>query len=198
MHSRAQKKYTVVIAFGNLGIGGVQTKIRDVSTYLTKIPGNNIEIHILLRDVPKFNLEAATRGDRIIIHHRPTLQSWHLHVPFSIYFFIKTLIIQPDVILTFYDTLSALSICTSMMMFRNRPRVILNEDTFPSLHVPNPFKRLLIRLMYPYAHTVIVPTRAAKNDLVSHFHIPDKKIAVIPNWTLQVKKVPPHKRGAHL
>lgn len=188
-----QKKHIILIAFGNLGIGGVQTKIRDISRYLLT-HNKNTQIHILLRDVSPFNIEASVRGARIYIHHRPSLRLGPFHIPFSLYLLAQILIIRPNVILTFYDVLSALSIFIRILIVKNKPRVILNEDTYSSHHVSDPFKRWLIRLTYPFADIVIVPTLAAKDDLMLHFHVPDKKIVVIPNWTLRTQKLQ-HSKG---
>lgn len=184
------KPYTILIAFGNLGIGGIQTKIVAISERLLQTRGGSVHIHLVLRDTPLFNQLTRVNLQHITIHNCPGFGP--IRMPLTIYMAWKVLVLQPTAILTFHDILSSVAVIASRVVFWKEVRVVLNEDTLPSAHTRLPLKRLLIRIFYPHADRIIVPTRAAHRDLTVHFGIPTAKTVVIPNWTLM-----PRPRGFH-
>ena len=177
----------IIICFGNLGIGGIQTKIVSISKYLLRTQGDTIRIHLVLRDTPAFNLEHLINLPNVIIHHRPKFRLGIIHVPFTLYYPWKIITIRPDVILSFFDYLSSLSIISSWLLFWKKIRIILNEDILSSAQSRSLFHKFLIHTFYPLADRIIVPTRTEKRDLVTHFGIPETKIVVIANWTQMTK-----------
>lgn len=174
----------IIICFGNLGIGGIQTKIVSLSEYLLRTRGDMIQIHLVLRDTPGFNLERQLHIPNVTIHHRPQFRFGFIHFPFTFYYPWKVVTIQPDVILSFFDYLSSLSVISSRLLFWKKIRVVLNEDILSSAVSRSMFHKFLICTFYPLADHVIVPTRAVQQDLITRFGIPETKTIVVPNWTL--------------
>lgn len=180
---KAENPCTIIIAFGNLGVGGVQSKIVSLIERLVATYGKTVKIYLILRDRTSFTHELRLPRNEVSIHYRPGARFAMFHVPFSVYFFWTAMLFQPSVVLTFYDSLSTFAILISKCIYWKKIRVVLNEDTLPSAHTQNLFNRALIRFFYPLGDRIIVPTHMAQKDLMEHFAIPATKIRVIPNWT---------------
>jgi hypothetical protein len=140
-----------------LGIGGVQSKIVSVSKYIER-KAPDIRIHVVLRDKPNFRLDGKLKKTHIIIHYKPSWSLGFVHIPFSLFFLWKTIILQPQVILTYYDVLSSLAVIFSRLLFWQRIRVVLNEDTCRHACFS---RQTLVCTLYP-RRQIIVPTRVAK------------------------------------
>ncbi len=178
------KTTTLFIIFGNLGIGGVQKKVTDITKFIASKKAENVHIHIILRDKHTFEILSLLTTKNTSIHYRPEKKIFGAHIPFSLYIAWKTVQLRPNIILTFYDTLSVFAISISRILFWRDIRVVLNEDILTSLHVYSKFKRILIEYFYPLADRIIVPTTAIQNDLIQKYHIKKKIISIVPNWTL--------------
>jgi glycosyltransferase involved in cell wall biosynthesis len=79
------------------------------------------------------------------------------------------------------------------VIFWNKTKLILNEGVFISNYMKlhklqwlGPF----VKLLYNVADTIIVPTHACKDDLVTAYAIHASRIVVLPNWTLIKKSSP--------
>ncbi len=182
------KKKNIFIIFWNLGIGGIQRKVVDLTNYCSSGKYKNYRFHILLRDRTAFRMDNQINRTTAKIYYRPQYFNGKIHIPFTLYMLWKAYHLKPVTLLTFLDYTSFLSIIVVKILFWRNIRIVLNEDILTSPYVKSTLKRYLIKLFYPIADKIISPTLASKNDLVNNFSIPENKITVVPNWTLMFSR----------
>lgn len=181
------KPVTLLIVFWDLGLGGVQKKMTDISRFARTSEGKNLRVHLVLRNKPEFRFDTKQTLHAAVMHYRPIFFRDRVHIPFSLFCLWQMFWTRPGTVLTFLDHASFIAIVCTRLLFWRHIRVVVNEDTFTSGHTTSWIKRRLISLLYPMANLVISPTETSRHDLVHVFGIPPSKITVIPNWTLTQK-----------
>lgn len=181
------KKKHLLIVYWDLGPGGIQKRIRDLVNNLGKSV-RDYDVYILLRRKTAFGFDTQVSTSLSVkIAYYPF--SGALRLPFGFIFWIawQYVRIKPTVVLTFQGLLSAVLVMYKYFIFWIPVRLVLNEGAVTSHaltidHISH--MGLLVRLFYPLADRIIVPTRACKHDLISSYSVPDRTISIIPNWTL--------------
>ncbi len=185
-----KKQKTILVLVWNLDIGGVQKRVSDLVFYLNK-HHPNYQVELLIRSAyPTPLLNEVKKLKKVHIHFR-TKTKKKLFFP-SIFWLAKNyLLLKPDIVLTFLDRLSIQMSLLKRIFFWQKTKLILNE----SIHTSNYlrmyekwFWKKLVKIFYPLADKIIVPTKAIKNDLKNNFHIDEEKISVVPHWFIEFKK----------
>ncbi len=181
------KSKRILIFIWDLGIGGIQKRIKDI--ILSKRNDKNINFYLLVKDNKKqgFYKEINESSNvKIIFYER----KYFFKKIDSLIWIVKNLNeIRPDTVLTFLDSFSVYMLAIKMF-FGYKFKLILNEGILTSYYLKNFRKKserlwkTLVKIFYPKADLIIVPSNACKNDLVKNLNINEKIIKVIPNWTL--------------
>lgn len=179
------KRKKIAILIWNMDIGGVQKRVRDIIHNLTaKHP--EYEVHLIVKKAYPTSLLNEVKKEPINIHYFSKSKN-KIYLP-SIFWLIKTFNkINPDVLLTFLDRLSVQAVILKRVFFWKKFLLVLNEGVFTSKYLEineNKIWAVLIKLCYPFADKIIVPTLAIKNDLSNNFNINSRKIHIIKNWIL--------------
>jgi glycosyltransferase involved in cell wall biosynthesis len=180
-----QKKLMILI--WNMGLGGIQKRVRDISIDISQnYPQCNLYLLVKFKQ-PSFFLKEIENLPNVEIrycsHSHKKSNAW----PSFFWVLRNYLDIQPDICLTFLEHLSITMVIIKYLTFWRRVKIILNEGVFTSTYLKINrafFWQYLIKIFYPLADKVIVPTVAIKQNLHRKFKVPEKKIVVIPNWTL--------------
>lgn len=185
----------LMILIWNMGIGGIQKRVKDIIIDLqTNKKYKNIEVVLLVKfEQPSFftqELLTKTHSNKVkILYYTPSHQK-SKGFP-SIFWIIKQyLYFKPDVLLTFLDHLSVVAVLIKHLIFWHSCQVVLNEGVLTSRYIQLNRGRWvwlwssLVKHFYRFADRIIVPSQAVKNDLIHNFQIPLQNIHVIPNWTL--------------
>jgi glycosyltransferase involved in cell wall biosynthesis len=182
------KQKRLLILVWNLGIGGVQKRIRDISKEISK-KHQNWEVYIFVRDrYPSHFAGELVNYKRInIVYFPPSRAIGRLSS--LIWFAGQYANIRPDVCLTFLSYLSSVMIAVKLFCFWTKTRVVLNEGIHTSGFLPIHSKSITmetsaIKLLYKFSDLILVPTKAVKVDLIKNYSVPNKLIKIIPNWTL--------------
>lgn len=175
-----------MILIWDMGIGGVQKRVRDLIIDISK---NQPDWHIyLLIKYHKESLFIDKIKDldisiRYFSHQRSRARSVFLFF----WLLVQFVKIKPTVALTFLDNLSFFLVLVKKCVFWLPCKIVLNEGAFTSNFIKlnrNKYWRLLVRWSYKYANLILAPTQAIKKDLSYNFGVPEKLIQVIPNWSL--------------
>lgn len=188
------KRKRLLILVWNLGIGGVQKRIRDIAKEISN-KHRSWEVYIFVRDrYPSHFAEELVNYEKIhIVYFPPSRAIGRLS---SLIWFARQFDnIRPDVCLTFLSYLSSMMIIIKLICFWVKTRVVLNEGVHTSGFLPLHSKSLktealAIRFLYKLSDSVIAPTQAVATDLMKNYLVPEKLIKIIPNWTLFPLKVP--------
>lgn len=184
-----------MILIWNLGIGGMQKRIRDI---VKDISDNypDWEVHVLVRDYyPRLFNEEIACLNRVYVRYSP-VNNFFLtkfsKLPWVVWEYFK---VGPDVCLTFLSHLSSLLVIVKLLIFWKKSRLVLNEgiltSKFLQIHSKNVWlEEKFVRLFYRLADKIIVPTKAIKLELTGRYRLPSNLIVVIPNWTLFPKMKP--------
>ena len=180
----------LLILIWNLGIGGVQKRMRDVSKEISlNYPDWEVYFLVKTKEPRCFNDE-INKLDRVSITYFDWKKTSAGKTFFSVEWLTREYLkIRPDVCLTFMSHLAFTMLSLKYFAFWHKSKMVINEGIVTSdylpIHSPKPsLEKLVIRLLYPLADLVISPTEVAKKDLVSNFSVPPTKITHIPNWTL--------------
>lgn len=188
-----QKKSLLILVW-NLGIGGVQKRVRDISKEISN-KHRNWEVYIFVRDrYPSHFAEELSHYKRIFIIYFPPSRAIGRFSSF-IWFGKQFSDVRPDVCLTFLSYLSSIMMVIKLMCFWVKTRVVLNEGVHTSGFLPLHSKSittesLAIKLLYKLSDLIIAPTRAVAVDLSKNYSVPGKLIKIIPNWTLFPPQLP--------
>ena len=180
-------KKTFLIVIWNLGIGGIQKRLKDIVNQLS-IDHPNLQITLLIKQKdPNHFASSIKPSPNLSLEYAPLqnrrLSAWTFALWFSYKYFTK----KPDILLTFLDHLSVQAILLKKICFWTKTRVVLNEGVLTSqyLILNRPFYwKYIVKTFYKFSDLIIVPTQAVKHDLISYFSVSDNRIIVIPNWTL--------------
>lgn len=192
---KKQPSQKLMILIWNMGIGGIQKRVKDIIIDLqTNRKYANVEVILVVKyEEPSFftqELLKKTKSNKVkIIYYTPSHQK-SKRFP-SIFWVIKQYLKhKPDVLLTFLDHLSVTAVFIKYVIFWHKCKVVLNEGVLTSRYLQLNrgrwvgFFSFLVKTFYRYADRIVVPSLAVKNDLINSFQIPSDIIHVIPNWTL--------------
>ncbi len=110
-----------------------------------------------------------------------------------------TIRLRPRVVMAFLRRPGVYAILLKALLPWRRTRVLVSDDTIPSRSLEldtrgRPARRLLasllIRVSYPRADRIIVPSERARRDLVSRFGVPARIVEVTRDWTLPQAAAP--------
>ncbi|MFC1711928.1 glycosyltransferase [Patescibacteria group bacterium] len=191
-----RKNKKILILVWNMDIGGVQKRVRDIVYYLNRhYPRHEVYLLVkkayptpLLRDIKKL------KKINIRYFSKTPKKKYLLSIFWLINEYYK---IKPQVALTFLNRLSVQLIFVRWLYFWHPVKIILNEGIFTSLYLKmyeNLFWQILVKIFYPLANTIIVPTKAIKIDLIKNYKVKQKGIFVVPNWILSFPKVSKNKK----
>lgn len=188
-----------MIVIWNMGIGGIQTLLRDAIVYASKkYPDWNIYLLIQNHEESHLVKDLQKKSHAHILEHTYGQKHKLLRVPHFLYWVIMNYIkINPNVVLTFLDHLSFFLVTLKYIFFWRKVRLVLSENVFTSRFIeinrrPVWLWKAAVMFYYRFADSIIVPTIACKKNLEEAFLIPAAIITVISNWTLFVsKKAPP-------
>lgn len=182
-------KRPLLIAFINMGLGGVQRKIVDICNY-TGIHYPDLPIVLLLRNREEFDLTSKITNQNVMQMVYKDWRDWQkVKIPllFPLYIFFQVLKYNPRAILSFLDFISLPIIWSRMLLFWRKSRLIIGEDHYASKIVPQfvfgRLRVLLMKIFYPLADKVVTCTQANVEDLVNYFGLDRKKVSIIANWT---------------
>ncbi len=179
-----------MILVWNMDIGGVQKRVRDILFYLRDYyPDLRVEL-LIKRAYPTFLLHQVSKLSNVNIRYfsRSRKKIW---LPSFFWLMQQYFSIRPNIVLAFLDRLSIQMALIKKIFFWRQVRLVLNEGIYTSTFLKmyeNSFWRLLVRLFYPLADRIIVPTQTCRTDLYTNFRVPKEKILVIPHWTLLVPR----------
>lgn len=188
------KKKRLLILIWNLGIGGMQKRVRDMVKDISQnYPGWEVYILVKYKTPHCFNQEIE-KLPGVFVRYFPENHILYNKLASLPWILKEVFVLRPTSCLTFLSHFSLLSLFVKFIFFWTRFRLVLNEGVYTSkflpIHSHNPeLETRLIKIFYRYADQIIAPTAAIKNDLVKNFSVPDRPISVIPNWTL----IPPQK-----
>ncbi len=179
---------TLVIIYWNLGIGGIQKRIRDlVITIVSQRKGWNVII-LTRRALDESFQEQFPSTDRLIIETYPYNNMRVRPIAgFFFWIFWRYIQIRPNSCLTFLPLLGVAMCTIKKLAFWTKTKLIINEGVILSEYlVTNRLEWVhgLVSMTYNHADVIIVPTLAGKEDLISSFSIRADHIEVISNWTL--------------
>ncbi len=91
--------------------------------------------------------------------------------------------IKPDLVFSFLTRSNQFSVA-SRLFFGHK--VVISERStassrFGDASLYHRLNRMLIRFVYPFAHTIIANSTGGRDDLIDHFAIPEKKVITIYN-----------------
>ena len=174
----------LVVVIWNLGIGGIQKRVKDIVIELQKTP--ELEMLLLVKHKRPTPFSKQLERANIKIEYFSNNHQKSNSIQSVFWLFNRLNNFKPTHCLTFLDHLSiTLLLYKSLYFFRNC-KVILNEGVVTSRFIAlnRSFYWHFFIPLYRFANKIIVPTLAVKNNLVKYYKIPSKKISTIPNWTL--------------
>lgn len=175
----------LMVVIWHLGIGGMQKRLRDIVEEINKkYPNWQVKVVVKYK---KSEIVGITGVEYLANDKRNGNSLSSVFKIIKIYWEYK-----PDVVLTFLDHLSVLMVLLKKIIFWRKVKIVLNESMVTSVYLrmsrgwSAKIWGFMIKIFYPMADVIIVPTVAIKRDLKNNFGIINK-IIVIPNWTL-IKK----------
>ncbi len=179
---------TLVIVYWNLGIGGIQKRIRDISQSISK---ENRDWHIILllrREVDGSFLDQVKEHNNLSIEVYPfNNQKIRPVGGFFFWLLYKYIQIKPTTCLTFLPLLGIAMILIKKAVFWVNTKLVINEGVLLSEYLYTnklTWLKPFISALYSSAENIIVPTLACKEDLELQFFFKKNTILVLSNWTL--------------
>jgi glycosyltransferase involved in cell wall biosynthesis len=173
----------LAIVFPNLGLGGVQRRMVDISNYIASSDSHSgVTTALIVKELGSFNFKnQLVKSKRINIH----VSSDHFSMPkinniFFLLFVHYQLFfkIRPKTVLVFFHF--SLPTVFLYKLFFPKTRIVLSQDNILSLYNKKP--HVNIKVFYSLVSEIIVQTHTARRDLINNYSIPEDKIQVIPNW----------------
>lgn len=183
------KKKRLLILIWNLGIGGMQKRVRDMVKDISRnYPEWEVYILVKYKNPRCFNQEIE-KLPRVFVRYFPERHIFYNKWASLPWILKEVFVLRPTSCLTFLSHFSLLLLFVKFIFFGRKFKLILNEGVYTSkflpIHTHNPeLETRLIKIFYRYADQIIAPTAAIKNDLVNNFSVPADLISIIPNWTL--------------
>lgn len=178
MRSKPRK---LIIAFNNLNIGGIETKIVDICCHYSQ--KNDVSVYLLLKEKSGPLLCLLPPQIKILSSKFPNIFKIKT-ILFPLFLSTNFKKINPDTIISFGNYSS---ICTLIGAFfsHHQNRVIISEDSSIDLQLASDkftlLRKTLIRILYPRARKIIVLSDVGKKKLLSL--VPRlKSIIVRYNW----------------
>lgn len=186
----------ICIFYWDLGLGGVQRKIDDVASYISRKHKKRVKISVLLNyknvKVRKRALfvKSVLRQD-CQVDYCPGWKWRRFKFPYTLYALWFVWRLKPNVILSFLHRHGVIAVLAKHIFFWRQIRVVQGQDIVLSKSLTEMFAeskkeeywwKFLVRLFYPAADVIIVPTSQIKRDLLGRFSVPDAKISVVHNW----------------
>lgn len=177
---------TLFVVYSNLGIGGMPKRLVDILNGMgTSHP--KTKIYVLLKKRRAFDLRSTITNPNVIIKDFCRRCPGNNSVLFILWVWALILVRNPGTILSFISPYALPVLATKLIYFWRDTTVIINEGHYTSTMISSmacpTIQRLGIRLLYPIADAVIVPTKAIRADLHVSFHVPTGKVRIVPNWT---------------
>lgn len=178
-------KETLMIVFHDMKLGGIQRKILDIIKYHQQhLP--NTKIVLCLRKREGIFLECIPKEIEV---YSPNIYTKHFNITwFTFWLISKIATLKPTQILSFMD-LGTVPVFTALQLLpRIKPQLTIGEDILTSKYIYTEtfpkFRRLLIKWLYPQAHTILVQTPIQKKDLEKMIYssVENSKIIASPNW----------------
>lgn len=181
----------LLVVFWNLGIGGIQTRIKDIVSD-TICRGGRVTILVERRSSEEIDLVSSNyikienfRNDKYEELKRPFKRFERFRFLFWIIY--RVYLLKPSNVLVFLNRFSVFLVITRLILFflGIRFRLILNEGILTSKYLKqyeHPLWNYLVKWAYPKSDLIIVATKAVKNDLVVNYNVPPGKIKIIPSW----------------
>jgi glycosyltransferase involved in cell wall biosynthesis len=186
----AKQKKIILIYIWDMDIGGVQKRVRDIVYYLDKYhPEYQIEL-LIKRAYDTHLLGQVKKLKRVNIQYFSTYPG-KIWWPSIFWITIKYWQLKPDVVLTFLDRLSVQMAILKKIFFWYKVKLILNEGIFTTVYLKmyeNKLWHKLVKICYPLADVIVVPTKTIQQDLNKNFAVPLAKLTIIPNWALLQSK----------
>lgn len=187
---------TLFIIYNDMGLGGVQKKIVDLIENISGDKKSSIKkIYLLLSRRRQFELKddlflRRIKKQKVVVLRSPQVHLGKLRFPFSLYVFGQVFKHKPDVILTFMRKYIVISVLIKKIFYKRRIKVVAGFDNIATMeltdYVKNPLLKLfwkkLVASLFPQSDVLIVPSDAAKYDLINNFNISKNKIKVNKNW----------------
>ncbi len=172
----------ILVVYSNLGLGGIPRKIVDIVNYMA-VHKPLIKITVLLKKNHKFNLTSQIKNDNLQLKI-VNLSSLHFLIRLCGEIYTKNY----RSILVFISPYALPVLLLKFVFFWKHIHVVVSEDHFTSTMI-NFMKfpiiqKLGIRLLYPFADRIVVPTTAVGKNLQEQFGINNKNIEIIPNWSI--------------
>ncbi len=194
--SESLNSRTLFIIYNDIGLGGVQKKIVDIVENISGDKKSSIKkIYLILSRRRQFELKddlflRRIKKQKVVVLRNPQVHLGKFRFPFSLYVFGQVFKHKPDVILTFMRKYIVISVLIKKIFYKSRIKVVAGFDNIATMeladYVKNPLIKLLwkklVALLFPQADVLIVPSDAAKYDLVDNFNISKDKIKVNKNW----------------
>lgn len=180
-------KKRLMIVIWNMGIGGIQKRMRDMAIDISD-NHKDWEIYFLIRRKVASSFLTPLEGNKDVhILYYPFQTGVRFPLGFVLWTAIQYVRLRPQVVLTFLAQLTIMMALIRKFIFWQKTMLIINEGAYVSGYLKYNSLELLrgiLRLAYRSADRIIVPTNACKNDLAHSFSVPERKVEVIPNWTL--------------
>jgi glycosyltransferase involved in cell wall biosynthesis len=179
-------KKRLIIVIWNMGIGGIQKRMRDIALDIARNK-KAWEVIFLIRrkGVSPFVQPLVGRKNIRLVYYPH--QGVHFPLGFIVWTAIKYAQLKPDVVLTFLAQLTIVMVLIKKIIFQHKARLVVNEGAFVSGYLRfNNMNYLhgLLSWAYSFVDFLIGPTYACKKDLSEAFGVDTQRIAVVPNWTL--------------
>lgn len=183
MKNTAEENRLMIVVW-NMGIGGIQKRIRDVIQDISE--HSNWKIYLVVRRHWDNEFTIATVSKVKILYY-PFDKRLRMPLGFIFWLYYVYIQIRPAVLLTFLAQLSILMVFIRKLIFFIPCKIIINEGALTSEYLRiNHMSYLnpLVRRFYPRADAIIVPTRVIAEELSSRYRVDRHTVHVIPNWTL--------------
>ncbi|MFC1646819.1 glycosyltransferase family 4 protein [Patescibacteria group bacterium] len=184
-------KPTLLIAYSNLGLGGIPTKIVDIVNQM-KTTHPDTAITIFLKKRSRFDIREKIGNPNVTIidHYKHPFLNNSLIYTFRLWFLL--IVKKPHAMLAFISAYALPVLATRILFFWRKPIIIVNEDHYTStmigyMKLPS-LQHAGIKLLYNLATVIIVPTRAVERNLQDCFHVKHNLIKVVPNWSRHTNK----------
>lgn len=174
--------------FSDLGLGGVQTKMIKLAH---RLDSEGHECWIFLKTKGK-NHRVMQLPKRVIIISSLDIRIFNKHPfwgwRFALFVSIIACIFRPTSIFVSLSPLATqLLSYLSVLSPTLAHRVIVNEDTLPSMEYANYHEdnkmRVKVRNMYLHTRAVIAVSQSGYEDLMKNYNIPSPPLQLLPNWT---------------
>ncbi|MDX1661329.1 MAG: glycosyltransferase family 4 protein [Gemmatimonadota bacterium] len=202
---RPRRREVVLIVYHHLRLGGVERKIADIAGELAGHPlARGRDFYLVLDEGPpaepgERHFYDAVHASPIVPLYRPQETIRGIGCPYSLFVLWQALRLRPRTVVAFLRRPGVYAILLKALLPWRRMKVFVSDDTIPSRSLAQdtrdrPLKRLvatlLIRACYPWADGIVVPSERARQDLVSRFSVPARRVVVNRNWTPLDRTIP--------